>query len=147
MLTRNQENNRFQQQILCIEDLVPKNHMLRDVESAMDFNFIYELVENLYCEDNGRPSIDPVVLFKIVLIQYLFGIRSMRQTIKEIGVNVAYRRFLGFGLMDKIPSHTTFRKNYARHFADSVHTLPTLPATKIITFWFAMCRRVTSTTA
>lgn len=119
MLTRNQGENRLQQQILCIEDLVPKNHMLRDVDCAIDFNFIYDLVEGLYCEDNGRPSIDPVVLFKIVLIQYLFGIRSMRQTIKEIQVNMAYRWFLGFGLMDKIPSHTTFGKNYARRFADS----------------------------
>ena len=119
MLTKNQGNNRYQQQILCVEDLVPKNHILRDVEQAIDFNFIYDLVEGLYCEDNGRPSIDPVVLFKIVLIQYLFGIRSMRQTIKEIQVNMAYRWFLGFGFMDKIPSHTTFGKNYARRFADT----------------------------
>ena len=119
MITKNQGNNRLQQQIICIEDLVPKNHMLRDIERAIDFNFIYDLVSDLYCENNGRPSIDPVVLFKIVLIQYIFGIRSMRQTIREIAVNVAYRWFLGFGLMDKIPSHTTFGKNYARRFADS----------------------------
>jgi len=91
MITKNQGNNRLQQQILCIEDLVPKNHILRDIESAIDFNFIYDLVSDLYCENNERPSIDPVVLFKIVLIQYIFGIRSMRQTIREIEVNNAYR--------------------------------------------------------
>ena len=119
MITKNQGNNRLQQQIICIEDLMPKNHILCDIERAINFDFIYDLVSDLYCENNGRPGIDPVVLFKIVFIQYIFGIRSMRQTIREIQVNVAYRWFLGFGLMDKIPSHTTFGKNYARRFADS----------------------------
>jgi transposase len=74
-------------------------------------------VRPLYCDDNGRPSIDPVVLFKIVLIQYLFGIRSMRQTIKEIEVNMAYRWFLGYDLTESIPHFTTFGKNYLRRFA------------------------------
>ena len=52
---------------------------------------IADLVEEGYCPDNGRPSIDPVVLIKIAVIQYMFGIKSMRQTIKEIEVNIAYR--------------------------------------------------------
>ena len=48
------------------------------IDAAVDFTHIYELVEDLYCEDNGRPGCDPVVLFKLVLIQHLFGIRSLR---------------------------------------------------------------------
>ena len=66
--------------MLCTDMLVPKDHLLRKIDAAVDFRHIYELVEDLYCEDNGRPSCDPVVLFKLVLIQHLFGIRSLRQT-------------------------------------------------------------------
>jgi len=119
MLTREKKLERDQVEMLCIEDLVPKDHLLRDIDKAIDFDFIYDEVKDLYSNDTGRPSVDPVVLIKIVLIQFLFGIRSMRQTIKEIEVNMAYRWFLGYGMRDKIPHFTTFGKNYVRRFADS----------------------------
>ena len=73
----------------------------------------------MYSEENGRPPIDPVVLFNIVMIQYTFGIRSMRQTIKEIEVNMAYRWFLGYDMIEPIPHFTTFGKNYTRRYAGS----------------------------
>ena len=73
LLSRNQSENRRQVNMVCIEDLVPENHILRDIDKAIDFSFIYDEVKELYCEDNGRPSIDPVVLFKIVMIQYTFS--------------------------------------------------------------------------
>ena len=109
----------IQQQIqfITLEDLVPQDHILRKIDRAIDFNFIYEEVEGLYSPyDMGRPGIDPVSLFKIVFIQYLFGIRSMRQTIKEINVNVAYRWFIGYGLLEPVPHFSTFSKNYTRRF-------------------------------
>ena len=65
MLEKNAQN-RNQVEIICIEDLVPQNHLLRKIERAVDFKKIYEFVEDLYCADNGRPSIDPVILFKMV---------------------------------------------------------------------------------
>lgn len=105
--------------MISIEDLVPKDHILRDIDMAIKFDFIYDEVKDLYCADNGRPSIDPVVLFKIVLLQYTFGIRSMRQTIREIEVNMAYRWFLGYGMLDKVPHFSTFGKNYVRRYADT----------------------------
>jgi len=117
MLSKSKQDKNNQFEMVCIEDLVPADHILRDIDGAIDFGFIYDLVKELYCEDNGRPSLDPVVLFKIVLIQYTFGIRSMRQTIKEIEVNVAYRWFLGYGMTEQIPHFTTFGKNYSRRFA------------------------------
>ncbi|RIO04962.1 transposase, partial [Mammaliicoccus sciuri] len=80
----------------------------RKVDKILDLNFVYELVEDKYCLDNGRPSIDPVILVKILLIQRLFGIKSMRQTIKEIETNVAYRWYLGFSFLDKVPHYGTF---------------------------------------
>lgn len=119
MLNCNRKEKQTQLNMVCIEDLVPKDHILRDIDKAIDFSFIYDEVRNLYSADTGRPSIDPVVLFKIVLIQYTFGIRSMRQTIKEIEVNNAYRWFLGYDLLEPIPHFSTFGKNYSRRFADS----------------------------
>jgi transposase len=119
MLSREKHGNGGQVEMLCIEDLVPSNHLLRDIDRAISFDFIYDEVKELYCLDNGRPSIDPVVLFKIILIQFLFGIRSMRQTIREIEVNMAYRWFLGYGMTEKIPHFSTFGKNYERRFAGS----------------------------
>jgi len=83
MLTKDKKQCREQIQMLCIEDLVPQNHILRDIDKAISFDFIYDAVKNLYCQDNGRPSVDPVVLIKIVLVKHLFGIRSIRQTILE----------------------------------------------------------------
>ena len=82
-----------QVEMVSIDQLVPADHLLRKIDEYIDFSFIYELVEEKYSPDNGRPSIDPVTLIKIPIIQYLFGIRSMRQTIKEIEVNMAYRWF------------------------------------------------------
>ena len=116
MINKQTEDNREQILFVCIDDLVPKGHLLRDIQKMIDFSFIYDLVKDKYCEDNGRPSIDPVVLFKIVFIQYLFGIRSMRQTIKEIEVNMAYRWFLGYDMIQSIPHFSTFGKNYSRRF-------------------------------
>lgn len=71
-----EEEKRNQIQIFCIEDLVPKDHLLRKIERAIDWSFIYDLVEDKYCLDNGRPSINPVTLIKIPMIQYLYGIKS-----------------------------------------------------------------------
>ena len=119
MLSREKAKQREQIQMISIEDLVPKDHILRDIDRAISFDFIYEEVEELYCSDNGRPSVDPVVLFKIVLLQYTFGIRSMRQTIREIEVNMAYRWFLGYGMTENIPHFSTFGKNYERRFKES----------------------------
>ena len=105
-----------QMQVLCIDQLVPQDHLVRKLEDAIDFDFIYDEVKGLYCEDNGRPSVDPVTLFKIVFTQYMFGIRSMRQTIKEIQVNMAYRWFCNIDILDEVPHFTTFGKNYERRF-------------------------------
>ena len=63
-------------EIVGIDSLVPQEHLLRKVNEAVDFNRLYEMVEPLYSEENGRPSIDPVVLFKMVLIQHMYGLRS-----------------------------------------------------------------------
>lgn len=119
MMTRDGGCNREQIEFTSLEDLVPKDHLVRKLENAIDWSFIYEMVEGSYCEDNGRPSLDPVILIKLAVVQYMFGIRSMRQTIQEIKVNNAYRWFLGLGLHDPVPHFSTFGKNYIRRFKDT----------------------------
>ena len=66
------------------ESLVPKDHLLRKIDAAVDLSQLYEIVEPLYSEDNGRPSIDPVVLFEMVLIRHLYGLPSLRRTADEV---------------------------------------------------------------
>ncbi len=102
--------------MVTIEELVPENHLLRKKNKFIDFSFIREKTKHLYCENKGRPAIDPVVLFKMLFIGYIFGIRSERQLVKEIQVNMAYRWFLGFGLKDKIPDASTISQNRKRRF-------------------------------
>lgn len=119
MMTRESRKNREQIQIVSLDDLVPQDHLVRKLEAALDWSFIYELVEEKYSEDSGRPSIDPVVLIKLPVIQYMFGLRSMRQTIRETEVNNAYRWFLGLDIQDTIPHFSTFGKNYSRRFKDT----------------------------
>ena len=119
MMTQNAEKKREQVQMFCMDDLVPENHLLRLIDKAIDWTFIYNLVEDKYSPDFGRPSMDPVMLIKIPFIQYLYGIRSMRQTIREIEVNVAYRWFLGLEMLDPVPHFSTFGKNYSRRFKDT----------------------------
>lgn len=93
MVSKHSLNGRNQYIIIMIslETLVPKDHLIRKVDKAINFSFIYPIVESAY-STLGRPSIDPVILVKIIFIQYLFGIRSMRQTIKEIDTNNTVNR-------------------------------------------------------
>lgn len=117
MITKNSQNEKIKQvQMVSLDQLVPEDHILRKIDKYIDFDFIYDLVEDRYSTETGRPSIDPVVLVKIAVIQYMFGIKSMRQTIKEIEVNVAYRWFLGLDFYDSVPHFSTFGKNYKRRF-------------------------------
>lgn len=83
MLSKQDMSKRAQIGFFSLEDLVPQDHLLRQIDQCIDFSFIYELVKEKYDEIQGRPSLDPILLIKLPMIQYLFGIKSMRQTIKE----------------------------------------------------------------
>ena len=103
-------------EIVDTESLVPANHLLRKIDAAVDFGKIYDMVEPLYCADNGRPSVDPVVLFKMVLIQHLYGLTSLRRTAEEVSLNVAYRWFLGYRLQEETPHFSTISYNFRHRF-------------------------------
>ena len=103
-------------EIVDTESLVPANHLLRKIDAAVNFNEIYDMVEPLYCTDNGRPSVDPVVLFKMVIIQHLYGLTSLRRTAEEVSLNVAYRWFLGYRLQEETPHFSTVSYNFRLRF-------------------------------
>lgn len=77
-------------EIVILEDLVPADHLLRKIDEYIDFEFISDKVRHLYCDNNGRPAVDPVLLFKMLFIGYLFGERIERQLVREVQVNMAY---------------------------------------------------------
>ncbi len=87
-----QKDNRREAMIVDIDQLVPKEHLVRKIEKVMDYEWLYKRLEPYYCADNGRPGTDPVVLIKMVLIQHLFGIASLRQTWREIEVMFTEQR-------------------------------------------------------
>lgn len=118
-MLREHDNRQIGMEFVCIEELVPKDHLLRKIQRVIDFEFIRNKVKDLYCADNGRPAVDPVVLFKMLFLGYLFGVRSERQLVREIQVNVAYRWFIGYGLTDRIPDASTFSQNRRRRFTQS----------------------------
>jgi transposase len=118
-MLRKSEAQQQELEWVCIAALVPEKHLLRKIDAAVDFSFIHERVKHLYCEDNGRPARDPVVLFKLLLVGYVYGVRSERQLMREVEVNVAYRWFLGLKLRDKVPDASTLSQNRRRRFAES----------------------------
>jgi transposase len=105
MMLTNSKEHQNEVEFVCLEDLVPEDHLLRKIDKFIDFSFIIDKVAPYYCENNGRPSINPIVLFKMMFIGYLYGIRSERQLEREIQMNLAYRWFLGLKINDSVPHH------------------------------------------
>jgi transposase len=98
---------------LSLDRLVPEDHLLRLIERAVDFSFIRPLCRPFYSH-TGRPSVDPVVLFKMLLIGYLYGITSERRLARELSLNLAYRWFLGYDFDQPTPDHSVLSKARAR---------------------------------
>lgn len=96
--------------MVTIEDLVPADHFLRKLASALDLSFVYEETAHMYCRRYGRPPIDPVVLVKYLLVGYLYGIPSERQIEERISDSIALRWYLGIDLDERVriivPSHS-----------------------------------------
>src|SRR5215467_7725316 len=101
-----------------LEDQVPENHLLRLIDTHIDFSFVREQLKDSY-SDTGRPSIDPELLLRIVLIGYLYGISSERKLVEELRMHLAWRWFTGIGFDQEIPHHSTFSKNRHGRFQES----------------------------
>src|SRR5713101_2328558 len=101
-----------------LEDQVPENHLLRLIDKHISFEFVRERLRESYSE-TGRPSIDPELLLRILLIGYLYGITSERKLVEELRMHLAWRWFTGLGFDQEIPHHSTFSKNRHGRFQES----------------------------
>ena len=101
-----------------MNEIIPENHLLRLIDKHIKFNFIRDKVKHLYSH-TGRPSIDPEILLRMLLIGYLYGIISERRLCEEVKMHIGYRWFIGLNLEDKIPDHSTFSKNRHERFTEN----------------------------
>jgi transposase len=101
-----------------LDDVVPQDHLLRDIDQLLDFT---ELREHLapYYSHTGRPSVDPELMIRMMLIGYCLGIRSDRLLCEEVNLNLAYRWFCKLSINDKVPDHSTFSKNRHGRFREA----------------------------
>ena len=97
-----------------LEQLVPADHRLRKLNAVLDLSFIHDAVRPLYCQDNGRGSVDPEVVMRLFILQAIQNIRSVRELMDEVAVNLAYRWFIGYSLEEKLPDHSTLSRTLDR---------------------------------
>jgi len=102
-----------------LESLIPEDHYLRRLDQVLDLSFVHEAVQSHYCQDNGRPSVDPEVIMRLFLIQALDGIVHVRELMRQVQVNLAYRWFIGYDMLEKLPDHSTLSKALDR-FGDEI---------------------------
>jgi transposase len=98
-----------QHQPISLEDLVPDDNFYRQVERSLDLSFVHDLVDEFY-SSMGRPSVDRVVFFKLQLIAFFEGIRSERQLMETVNLNLAHRWFIGYDLDERVPDHSSLSK-------------------------------------
>ena len=94
---------------LSLEEYVPEDHLLRRVTAAVDLGFVPRLTARFYSH-TGQPGIDPVVLFKMALLGYLYGITSERRLAEELRLNLAFMWFVGYDLDERTPDHSVLSK-------------------------------------
>lgn len=103
---------------LCLDNYIPNNHLLRQIDQVLDLTELRRHLSTYYSH-TGRPSVDPELMIRILIIGYCYGIRSERRLCEEVQLNLAYRWFCRLGLEDEVPDHSTFSKNRHGRFRDS----------------------------
>ena len=101
-----------------LDDHVPRSHLLRGIDRFFDLGDLRKHLASFYSH-TGRPSIDPELMVRMLIVGYCFGIRSERRLCEEVHLNLAYRWFCRLGLEDAVPDHSTFSKNRHGRFRDS----------------------------
>ena len=102
----------------CLEDHVPDDHLLRQIAKVLDLSEVRQKLAPYY-SDMGRPSLDPELMIRMLLIGYLYGIRSERRLVEEVHLNLAYRWFCGLGLKGEVPERSSFSKTRHGRFRES----------------------------
>jgi transposase len=102
----------------CLEEAIPDDHLVREVAAVLDLSWVHAELAAHYA-DNGRPSIDPELMIRMLIIGYVFAIRSERGLCRDVQVNLAYRWFCGLSIEDKVPDHSAFSRARNERFRDS----------------------------
>jgi transposase len=119
MQTRREDTGYEMTLLPPLASLVPSGHRLRKLNRVLDLSFVHEAVRDRYCQDNGRPSIDPEVVLRLFMLQAIEGIRSVRELMTEVQVNLAYRWFIGYRVDEALPDHSSLSRALDR-FGDEV---------------------------
>jgi len=109
----------LQVEMVCLDELVAEDDLYRRIDALVDWGFVRAVAAAYYARDVGRPSLDPVVLLKLMLAGALEGIGSMRELLRRAGRDLALRRFLGYGLGERLPAHQTVSEAHSRRFVDA----------------------------
>ena len=113
--------NQGQEQLFyefCLDEAVPDDHLVRQIGAVLNLSWVYAELAPYYSAI-GRPSIDPVLMIRMLIIGYVFAIRSERQICREVQVNLAYRWFCNLDLEDSIPNHSAFSRARNERFRES----------------------------
>lgn len=110
----------LQVEMVCLDELVSEDDRYRKLDRLVDWSFVRELAAPYYAQDLGRPSIDPIVLVKLMVAGALEGIGSTRELLRQAEMRLDLRRFLGYGLGERLPVHQTFSHAHTRRFVDAV---------------------------
>src|SRR5919109_545913 len=102
----------------CLDEVVPDDHLVREIAAFLDLSWVHDELAAYY-PAIGRPSIDPVLMIRMLVVGYVFAIRSERLLCREVKVNLAYRWFCGLSIEDKIPDHSAFSRARNERFRDS----------------------------
>src|ERR1700720_2256098 len=101
-----------------LDKVVPPDHLVRQIESVIDLSWVHKELAPYY-SDTGRPSIDPVLMIRMLIVGYVFAIRSERRICADVQVNLAYRWFCKLGIEDRIPDHSVFCRARHERFRES----------------------------
>jgi transposase len=119
MQTKRERSQQAMLLLPSLESFLPHDHYLYRLNRVLDLGFVHEAVRDRYCQDNGRPSIDPEVIIRLFLVQAMDGIAHVGELMRQVQVNLAYRWFIGYDLGESLPDHSTLSKALSR-FGDEV---------------------------
>lgn len=119
MQTKRDQSANSMMLLPSLEEFIPSDHYLRKINQVLALSFVHDAVADKYCQDNGRPSIDPEVIVRLFLLQAIEGISSVRRLMQRVHVDLAYRWFIGYEVDEKLPDHSTLSRALDR-FGDSV---------------------------
>lgn len=119
MQTRREQLQPEMMLLPSLDAFVPEDDRLRKLNRVLDLSFVHEAVRDLYCQDNGRGSIDPEVVIRLFLLQVIEGIRSTRELMRQVYANLTYRWFIGYSITEKVPDHSTLSRALDR-FGDAL---------------------------